>query len=263
MKLWTQTFGEGEENLILIHGMGSASTAWKLITPELRKSFRITLLDFPGHGNTPFDPGQHMDPPALAVLVLKTLHDLGIYNFHLAGSSLGGWVALDIAASTPDQVKSVTAIAPAGLWLSPFWTREPIAAASKYLASGVKLVAPNLLRFQWARKVGFARVSPLWREFDLETMVDATVAMGSAIGYLPAWDGFLTKRFDKSIAAEIPITILFGDTDNSLPARTCQERTLTPPHARWIILPDSGHAPMWDHPREVIAEIKQTAGVFL
>ena len=104
MKLWTQTFGEGEENLILIHGMGSASTAWKLITPELRKSFRITLLDFPGHGNTPFDPGQRMDPPALAVLVLKTLHDLGIYNFHLAGSSLGGWVALDIAASTPDQV---------------------------------------------------------------------------------------------------------------------------------------------------------------
>ncbi len=259
MKLWSQTFGEGED-LVLIHGMGSASTAWKLIAPDLSKRFRVTLIDLPGHGQSPFDPGQHMDPPALAILVFKNLHNLGIHKFHLVGNSLGGWVALEMAAANPEEVLSVTGLAPAGLWLTPFWTRLPTASASKYMASGLRQVAPNLLRFNWAKKIGFALVSPRWQELSHETVVDATLAMGSSLGYFSAWDGLLKKRFDKQIAAKIPVTIIFGDSDNTLPARTCQERILAPAHSKWIILPDSGHAPMWDHPQEVTAEIFRTTG---
>ena len=258
--IWSQTFGEGED-LILIHGMGSASTAWKTITPELRKRFRITLIDLPGHGNSAYDPGQHMDPPALSELVFRKIHELGIHKFHVAGNSLGGWVALEMAAANPTQVLSVTGVAPAGLWLTPFWTRMPGAAASKHLASGLKVMAPNLVRFEWARKIGFASVSPLWKELSFETCLDATMAMGSALGYFPAWDGLLKKRFDKPISSDIPVTIIFGDSDNTLPARTCQERILAPAHSKWIILPECGHAPMWDHPHEVIIEIVKTAGI--
>lgn len=256
--MWSNTFGEGPD-LLLLHGMGSASTAWKLITPELSKHFRVTLIDLPGHGQTPYDPGQHMDPPALAEAVFKKMHELGITSFHIAGNSLGGWIALEMAALNPSQIRSVTGLAPAGLWLTPFWTRLPGAATSKYLASGLRIVAPNLLKFEWARKVGFSAVSPLWKQFSIETCTDATLAMGNSLGYFPAWDGLLKKRFDKFISPEIPVTIIFGDTDNTLPARTCQERSLAPAHARWIIFSETGHAPMWDHPHEVIAEIERTA----
>jgi len=55
------------------------------------------------------------------------------------------------------------------------------------------------------------------------------------------------------------VTIIFGDSDNTLPAQTMQERTLAPAHARWVTLSQSGHAPMWDSPNEVIAEIIHTA----
>ncbi len=262
MKLSTKVQGEGEP-LLLIHGMGSASTAWKLITPELNKHFTVITIDLPGHGNSPYDPGQHMEPVALAHLVFKNMHELGYTRFHIAGNSLGGWIALEMAAMNPEQIISITALAPAGLWLTPFMIRLPGAAVTKYLANSLKIVAPNLLKYEWARKVGFTTVSPLWREFSIETCTDATLAMGSALGYFPAWDSLLTKRFDKKISSDIPITILFGDTDNTLPAKTCQERSLTPSHSRWVILPDSGHAPMWDHPEEVIAEIMQTTRVKL
>jgi pimeloyl-ACP methyl ester carboxylesterase len=55
------------------------------------------------------------------------------------------------------------------------------------------------------------------------------------------------------------VTIIFGDSDKTLPLNTSQERSLAPSHARWVVLSESGHAPMWDHPDEVIQEILITA----
>jgi pimeloyl-ACP methyl ester carboxylesterase len=88
-------------------------------------------------------------------------------------------------------------------------------------------------------------------------MLDATLSMAQSDGYYLAWDAFLNKRFDATIDSSIPLTVIFGDTDRALPAKTCQERSLVPAHTRWVILKESGHAPMWDSPREVVAEISQ------
>ena len=71
----------------------------------------------------------------------------------------------------------------------------------------------------------------------------------------------LKRRFDKPISSKIPVTIIFGDTDKTLPAQTSQERTLAHAHARWVTLSQSGHAPMWDSPQECIAEIIHTAAL--
>jgi pimeloyl-ACP methyl ester carboxylesterase len=85
--------------------------------------------------------------------------------------------------------------------------------------------------------------------------------MAKADGYYPAWDGMLMKRFDGKISEDIPVTIIFGDTDRTLPETTCQERSIAPAHAKWIIFPETGHAPMWDSPTDVISAIFDTAGV--
>ena len=88
-------------------------------------------------------------------------------------------------------------------------------------------------------------------------MLDATRAMAISDGYYPAWDAFLDKRFDTPIDPSIPITVVFGEKDRALPAKTCQERSLVSPHARWVILENTGHAPMWDSPNEVVSEISR------
>ncbi|MEJ0014701.1 MAG: hypothetical protein WDN07_03995 [Actinomycetota bacterium] len=117
------------------------------------------------------------------------------------------------------------------------------------------------MKREWARKLGFLEVSPRWRELPHETIVDAVVAYGSAVGYFPAWDGMLKRRFDKSIPASIPISIIFGDSDNTLPAQTSQERSLAPAHARWVTFSDTGHAIMWDQVDQTVAEIIHTASL--
>ena len=81
--------------------------------------------------------------------------------------------------------------------------------------------------------------------------------MARSDGYYPAWDAFLDKRFDTPISENVPVTVIFGDRDRALPAKTCQERSLVPPHTRWVILKDTGHAPMWDSSSDVVAEIKR------
>ena len=255
--LWSQSTGSGEP-LFLIHGMGSASTAWKEIIPTLSQRFRVITLDLPGHGNTPLIENQPMDPTSLGNAIFELADAYGIEKMHIVGNSLGGWIALEMAASNPDRVLSVTGLAPAGLWLTPYSSRIPGTAGSKIIASALKHVAPTLLRFESVRKIGFSSISPRGNELSLDICRDATIAMGRSPGYYPAWDALLKKRFDKEIDPKVTVTIIFGDADNTLPVRTCQERSLAPKHAKWLILSECGHAPMWDAPEDVSSEIFST-----
>lgn len=257
MKLSYEIHGSGEP-LLLIHGLGSAATAWKPVLPLLTSQFQVITVDLPGHGKTPLQQGIALHPAALSTYVAETLEDLGIEQFHVAGNSLGGWVALELAAAHPERVKSVIGLAPAGLWLAPYNSRVPGATTARFMAKPLHKVSPHLLKNKWAKKIGFGTVSPLWEQLSLETCVDAANAMGTSEGYFPVWDSFLGLRFEKSIDSSIPITIIFGDSDNTLPVRTSQERSLVPAHAKWIVLPQCGHAPMWDHPAEVVSEIFET-----
>lgn len=246
-------------DIVLIHGMGSASTAWQLLIPELREHFRIITVDLPGHGKTPYRKGIAMDPISLADMVNRSVSKIS-ESFHLVGNSLGGWVALELSAHYGERVRSLTALAPAGMWINPFQRRYPATAFLRMFAKSTRVLTPLFLHFEWARSLGFASVSPRWRQFSYRLCMDAVRAMTDSTGYYPAFDGMLMKRFESEISPDIPVTIIFGDSDNTLPARSCQERSLAPDHARWLTLAETGHAPMWDSVGEVFAEILATSG---
>ena len=258
MILYATRTGSGVP-LILIHGMGSASTIWKGITPALERHFEVITVDLPGHGQTPYDPGQAMDPAALADLIVTNMDTLDIQQAHFVGNSLGGWVGLEIASRHPSRVLTFTGLAPAGLILTPYTKINPITAQSRQIAVLTHSIQKYLLRFMWAKRIGFASSSPKWRELPYEYALDAALAMGVSKGYFPAWNAMLYRRFDTPIDSSIPLTVVFGDSDQTLPASTWQERTLVPPHTRWIVLPHCGHAPQWDCPEDVVRIICETA----
>ena len=198
---------------------------------------------------------------SMANAIAGLINELDLPPVHLIRNSLGGWIALELAAAKPDLIASVTGLAPAGLWLTPFLHRIPGTDLSKRMAKASSGIAPTALKSLAARRLGFSRISPHWEEMDYQTLLDAVTAMSESDGYYPAWDATLNRRFDSMISDRIPTTIVFGDSDHTLPAKTCQERSLAPAHAKWIILPQTGHAPMWDSPNEVVSEILQTVGV--
>ena len=244
--------------LILIHGLGSAATAWRTITPDLAKEFDVISFDLPGHGQTAFRDSLPMDPHSLAELVVSNLDSLGITNFDLVGNSLGGWIALEIAATYPERVKSVTALAPAGLWHHPFTEINKRTTLIHYLAVLTVPIQPILLKRNWSKGIAFGRTSPRWVSLPFEVCLEAARAMGRSRGYFPAWEATLNHRFESQVEPRIPITVVFGDSDNTLPAATCQARDLAPAHSKWVIFAQTGHAPMWDEPGLVVDLIRAT-----
>lgn len=246
--------------LVLVHGLGSASTSFKPILTELSKKFRVISVDLPGHGQSPCSKSQAMDPASLGAAIFENLKsEYGIGQFHVVGNSLGGWIALEMAASKPEQILSVTGLAPAGLWLVPASGRLPSEARSYYLAKSLKPLIKVGLKSKRMRKIGFARVSPRWQELSYETCFDASVAMANCPGYFPAWDGMIGRRFEAEVPESVKVTILFGDSDNTLPADVSQERSLAPSHCTWVTIENCGHAPMWDHPDLIVKVIQETA----
>ena len=256
------TLTQSDQNhppLVLIHGLGSAATAFKPIIPALAQSFRVITVDLPGHGQSAYNKAQAMDPKSLGRAIFESVEKkYGINKFHVAGNSLGGWIALEMAADKPERIDSLTGLAPAGLWLKPASRRVPIEAQSYYMAKVLRPLIRVGLHAIALRKIGYANVSPKWQELSYEICYDSAYAMGHATGYFQAWDGMLGRRFEAHVPESVPVTILFGDTDNTLPYPHSQERSLAPAHSSWMVIDNCGHAPMWDYPDLIAKIIKET-----
>ena len=245
--------------LVLIHGLGSARTVWKPIAPTLVKSFDVITVDLPGHGRTPWVRGTTMTPPAMAGYVLETLDACGIDRAHLVGNSLGGWVALELAAAAPDRVRSVTALAPAGMRDAPATRIKLSFKLNRYLAMASRPVLPLLLSSARLRGLGLAHNSPVWRTWAIETCREAAEAMAGAAGFDDALEGTLGRVAScaMTIPASIPVAVVFGDTDNVLPARTSQSRRYLPAHGRWLDWERCGHAIQLDYPDRVVELVRE------
>jgi pimeloyl-ACP methyl ester carboxylesterase len=120
--------------LVLLHGLGSARDAWLPVTGSLARHFDVIALDLPGFGGSaPLPAFEEPHPARLAQSVAATLRALDIEHPHIVGNSLGGWVALELAAIIAPA--SVTLLSPAGLWRqgTPGYCRVSL-RASRFLA---------------------------------------------------------------------------------------------------------------------------------
>jgi len=226
--------------------------------PALATSFDVIAVDLPGHGQTPWVEGTPMDPSSLAAYVLETLEACGVERTHLLGNSLGGWVALEMAAASPDRISSVTALAPAGMRDQPLTRIRLAFKLNRYLSVAARPVLPLMLSNTWLRGIGFARNSPVWRTWSIETCREAAEAMADARGYEAALAATIGRVASSSAAipASIPVSIVFGDTDRILPPHTSQSRRYLPAHGRWLDWERCGHAPQLDHPERVVALVR-------
>jgi pimeloyl-ACP methyl ester carboxylesterase len=248
--------------LVLIHGLGSARTVWKPILPALARDFDVIAVDLPGHGRTAWVNGTPMTPPDLAASVLETLDAIGVSRAHLVGNSLGGWTALELAAAAPERVASVVALAPAGMRDKPATAVKLSFKINRYLAVATRPLLPVMLQSEWLRAIGLARNSPVWKTWAIETCRDAAEAMAGAAGFNDALAGTIGRMASCAarIPASIPVTVVFGDTDNVLPATTSQSRRHLPAHGRWLDWERCGHAIQLDYPDRVVALVREVAG---
>ncbi|WP_158257184.1 alpha/beta hydrolase [Kineococcus xinjiangensis] len=260
---------EEAETVVLVHGLGSSTTVWNLVAPALAERFALVLVDLPGHGAAPLpdgeDPLEVMRPAALGARLVRACRELGVPRVHLAGHSLGGWVALEAAAEdgaaacegAAPVVASVVALAPAGLWERPR-RRPPLVPTGQQFARLGRRLPRSLLRRRWARRLVLVATSAAPGRLPEEVALDAVTAVESAAGYRAADAGIAAGRFTRGPDVRAVAAVAFGIRDRVLPAPRAQLRSAAPAACRWLVWDRCGHVPPWDRPADcarLIAEV--------
>lgn len=109
-----RTLGGSGPDCVFIHGFGSDRLSWLGNTLAVQRFLSVHTLDLPGHGESGTDV-KDGSISALSNLIEHALDARKLKNLHIVGHSLGGAIALVLAASRPDLVASLSLIAPVGL----------------------------------------------------------------------------------------------------------------------------------------------------
>lgn len=245
--------------LVLLHGIGSSRHAWSPVVPALAAHFTVIAVDLPGFGDSRPVPA-HIEPtPAtLAAAVAQLLDDLGLTDPHLAGNSLGGWVALELAAVRP--AASLTLLSPAGLWHgdTPLYSRVSL-RASRWLTRHAGGLLSRLVNYRLGRALILGQTHGRPMRLTAEYARAAIHAMGNCAGFDEVLTATAKRRFLATAPIGAPATVAFGSRDRLLLRHQSRHLDQFPHDTHVAVLPGCGHVPMADDPEAVTAVITETA----
>ncbi len=227
--------------------------------PALAAEFDVLAVDLPGFGESPPLPaGQEPAPAALAAAVAGLLDELGIDRPHVAGNSLGGWVALELAALRP--LASVALLSPAGLWpdRTPRYARRSLRAI-RGLTHTLERPLNALMRFRAVRAAALAQVFARPGRMTAEQARPAISASARCPGFLPTLRATADRHYRSTAPIGAPVTVAFGSRDRVLLSRTSRHVEQLPAGTTVVALPGCGHVPMGDDPAAVAALLASAA----
>lgn len=142
------TLGEGPP-LIMLHKLGGWVADWRHLAP-LTHGRRLIALDLPGHGaSSMYGPAPHIASMGEgAAIILSVLDQLGVDQFDLVGNSVGGVIAIVLAAIYPKRIRKLALIS---TMMSQPVTHAELAAreaeGSKPVAAIIRSPAEQAARF--------------------------------------------------------------------------------------------------------------------
>ncbi|GAB3850143.1 alpha/beta fold hydrolase [Dactylosporangium cerinum] len=214
-----------------------------------------------------FPESQSLDVSALADAVERFAASVfpasstlpGSPSFHVAGSSLGGGVALELGRR--GVARSVTAFAPIGFWgpISRRWCQASVTGA-RLLGRLARPALPPLAATAAGRLVLFGLFFGHPARLDPATCLADVDALVAAPGFPAARAAFAGHRFrDPGALPDIPVTVAWGSRDAILPAFQARRAAAALPTARHVRLPGCGHLPFSDDPTSCATLIQTTA----
>ncbi len=239
--------------LVLLHGLGHRRQGWATVLDQLTPHRDVIAVDLPGHGQSPpLRPAGREPVEVITEQVAGLLTELGLARPHVAGNSLGGTVALGLAAI--GRAASVTALSPGGFSGHDYEFRyvKAVFTVIRGAAAAIGPVVPMLSNSTAGRALLYGvMVSRPGR-------VSAEQARGDVAGFAAAGDVMrvvfaAAPRFTAPVPRDVPVTIAWGTADRVLPPSNARVAVRQLPTAKIVSLPGCGHVPMTDDPELVAA----------
>jgi pimeloyl-ACP methyl ester carboxylesterase len=265
LSLRYQKTGEGPP-LVLIHTIRTQLEYFRSLAPILAKSHTVYAIDLPGHGHSPIDPLARFDEPHLRQGVIGFIEKLNLTGVTLVGESIGGALALTVAASLPQRVKRVYAINPydyetrygdgirRGNWFANLivGSLQIPALGAMNAALENKMILGKIMGggYHDPRKLP----GDLLAEFNKVAHRPGYNRMSRKV--LAGWRSWSTARdYYRQISA--PVTLIYGDSDWSRPDERERTRSLTSA-SQMAVLKDTGHFSAVENPSELARAILAT-----
>jgi pimeloyl-ACP methyl ester carboxylesterase len=227
---------------VLLHPLGADRRVWDPVVERLRDQRELVVVDMPGFGDSSPLP-ETPTPEALANAVGELIASIGLERPSIAGISLGGWVALELALS--GTAASVTAIAPAGLWRQPL---KPKPTFAHSLAAALAPLIGPVSATGWGRRMLLSGVVAHPQRVPPGDAAHLVRSWALAPGFGGASRAMRAGHFTGLEAVDAPVTLVWPQHD-----RLVRRPSSLPAGVRSVELADAGHLPVWDAPDELAA----------
>jgi pimeloyl-ACP methyl ester carboxylesterase len=234
--------------MVCLHGFMDTWRSWELVLPALERRHDVLALTLAGHaGGPPFDAAA--GSAGVIDAVERAMDDAGFDTAHVVGNSLGGYVALHLAAR--GRAISVVALAPAGGWPAGGDFFAEIARRQAQMHDGLQgALAETLVSTVAGRRSATELTTVAFEHIPAELL--AHQIRGVAACDVPAMlDCALREGYDLDAQrVTCPVRLVWGMCDRllPLPVGAVRFRRDWLPTADWVELDDVGHAPQLDVP---------------
>ncbi|KAA2212762.1 bifunctional 3-oxoadipate enol-lactonase/4-carboxymuconolactone decarboxylase PcaDC [Teichococcus oryzae] len=226
---------EGPENappVVLLHSIGTTQHVWDPQAAALARRWRIIRPDMRGHGLTGVTPGDY-SMKGLAQDVVALLDALDIPKAHVAGLSIGGRIAQQLAADMPERVASLMLVDTAMEFPDPATWQERIDAV---LDRGTEVLA-DIVMPRWVMDPATPSARGL-RHMLLRT---------DRVGYAAAAAALRDARAEEVRGRiALPCTVIVGEHDPASPIAAAEELRGSIPGAAMVVLPGVNHIPNFE-----------------
>jgi pimeloyl-ACP methyl ester carboxylesterase len=238
--------------IVCLHGFMDTARTWDLVRPTLERRHEVVALTLPGHAGGPPLP-ESLDDTVMADAVEAAMNGAGIEEATLVGNSLGGFVALQLAAR--GRARSVVAFAPAGGWAGGDASWRELLVLQKSIHDAAKAAAPHaaaILATPDGRRRATRYITERYEHIPAELL--AAQLVGVARCDARRLLDHASRASWELDAAQIdcPVRVVWGAEDRLLPwpSAAARFRTEWLPHADWVELDGVGHCPQLDVPVE-------------
>lgn len=243
--------------LVLLHGFADSFTTWEGWVRELKTQFRIISLDFPGHGLTRAPQGSRLSGEYLADFVDAFAAKLALPRFAVAGNSMGGGAAWQLAVRHPDRVSALILVDAAGfpndkpspdMPLAFKILRYPIGRTLLSKIDNRPLIEQALKADVYDKTLITSSLVDRFAEFQRapgHRIILMSVGMGA--------QGPSTKDLLSTI--QVPTLILWGESDPLIEPAAAKKFAAAIPGAKIITYPNVGHLPQLEIPQRSAADV--------
>jgi pimeloyl-ACP methyl ester carboxylesterase len=239
--------------LVCLHGFADTWRSWELVLPALERRHDVLAPTLAGHAGGPPIEGAIGDA-VLADAVERAMDAAGFDTAHLAGNSLGGYVALQLAAR--GRARTVVAFAPAGGWARGDESYRRTLGVQRSLVEASRSAAPHaeaLVASPQDRRRATQFITTRFEHIPAELLAHQIRGVAGCDAAFALIDHALREGW--SLDAEkiaCPVRIVWGTDDALLPwpVAAARFRDEWLPHADWVELDGVGHCPQLDVPLE-------------